>query len=246
MNMDIFFEIHQGLPREGPGNFESTQRAYSLLADLPEQPLILDLGCGPGMQTLHLLELSPGQIVAVDNHQPFLEQLREEAAKKGVLDRLEIVNADLSALEFDNGSFDLIWAEGSAYSIGFENALCSWKPLLKEGGYLAASEISWTNSNPPRRLRQFWAEEYPQMRDIQSNLSLIERSGYRLVGYFVLPESAWWADYYTPLEEKLIALSEKYKSDADKLEVIELHQLEIEVYREYSADYGYVFYLMQV
>ena len=246
MNSDIFFEIHQGLPREGPGNFESTQRAYSALTDLPEQPLILDLGCGPGMQTLHLLELSNGKIIAVDNHQPFLDQLSQEAAKKGVRDRVEVVNADMSALEFNPNSFDLIWAEGSAYSIGFENALRSWKPLLKDKGYLAVTEISWMNPHPPEKLKQFWAEEYPQMRDIQSNLTLISRAGYRVVDYFVLPESAWWAHYYTPLEQKLIGLSQKYQGDAEKLAVIELHQREIDLYRQYSADYGYVFYLMQV
>ncbi|MEB3278538.1 MAG: class I SAM-dependent methyltransferase [Lyngbya sp.] len=246
MNLDIFFEIHQGLPREGPGNFESTQRAYSSLTDLPPQPLILDLGCGPGMQTFHLLELSNGKIIAVDNHQPFVDQLQEEAVKKGVQNRVEVVNADMSALEFNPNSFDLIWAEGSAYSIGFENALRSWKLLLKEKGYLAVTEISWINLNPPEELKQFWAEEYPQMRDIESNFTIINQAGYCPVGYFVLPESAWWEDYYTPLEQKLIGLSQKYQDDGEKLAVIELHQLEIDLYRQYSAYYGYVFYLMQV
>ncbi|EAW36663.1 class I SAM-dependent methyltransferase [Lyngbya sp. PCC 8106] len=246
MNLEIFFEIHQGLPREGPGNFESTQRAYSLLTDLPPQPLILDLGCGPGMQTFHLLELSNGKIIAVDNHQPFLEQLYQEAVRKGVQDRVEVVNADMSALEFNPNSFDLIWAEGSAYSIGFKNALRCWKPLLKDKGYLAATEISWICSNPPEELKQFWAEEYPQMQDIESNLTLINQAGYRLVDYFVLPELAWWVNYYTPLEQKLITLSQKYQDNAEKLAVIELHQREIDLYRQYSADYGYVFYLLQV
>ena len=246
MNTEVFFEIHQGLPREGPGNFESTQKAYSQLTDLPPQPLILDLGCGPGMQTFHLLELSNGKIIAVDNHQPFLDQLDQEAVRKGVRDRLEIVNADLSALNFDRNSFDLIWAEGSAYSIGFENALRCWKPLLKEQGYLAVTEISWICSNPPEELKQFWAEEYPQMQDIESNRLIIQQAGYQEVDYFVLPESAWWEDYYTPLEQKLITLSQKYKDDAEKLAVIEFNQREIDIYRQYSADYGYVFYLMQV
>ena len=49
--MRFFFEIHQGLPREGPGDFDSTRRALALLGGLPERPRILDIGCGPGMQT---------------------------------------------------------------------------------------------------------------------------------------------------------------------------------------------------
>ncbi|KKD34516.1 MAG: methyltransferase domain-containing protein [Limnoraphis robusta] len=246
MNLEIFFEIHQGLPREGPGDFESTQKAYSLLTHLPPQPLILDLGCGPGMQTLDLVELSNGTVIAVDNHQPFLDQLHQKAVEKGVADQIQIVNADMSALEFHHSSFDVIWAEGSAYSIGFENALSCWKPLLKKQGYLAVTEISWLAPNPPEELQQFWDQEYPQMRDIEANRLIIQRAGYQEIGYFVLPESAWWVHYYTPLEQKLITLSQKYKDDADKLEVVELHQQEIDLYRQYSAYYGYVFYLMQV
>jgi len=69
----IFWEVHNGLPREGPGDIESMKKAYRMLKDLPEKPRILDIGCGPGMQTIERAKLSGGQIVAVDNHQPFLK-----------------------------------------------------------------------------------------------------------------------------------------------------------------------------
>lgn len=246
MNLEIFFEIHQGLLREGPGDFESTQKAYSLLTHLPEKPLILDLGCGPGMQTLDLVELSKGRVIAVDNHQPFLDDLYQKALQKGVADQIEIVNGDMSALAFEDNRFDVIWAEGSAYNIGFENALFSWKPLLKKQGYLAATEISWLAPNPPEEVQQFWDKDYPQMQDIEANRLMIQRAGYQEIGYFVLPESAWWEHYYTPIEQKLIPLSQKYQDDPEKLAVIELHQQEIDLYRQYSAYYGYVFYIMQV
>jgi hypothetical protein len=48
---EFFFEIHQDNPREGPGNLESTKKAFSMLNNLPESPRILDVGCGPGRQT---------------------------------------------------------------------------------------------------------------------------------------------------------------------------------------------------
>ena len=71
--MDIFWEIHSDLPREGPGDSTSTARAYAAASDLPPQPKILDIGCGPGMQTLDLAKLSGGEIIAIDFHQPFLD-----------------------------------------------------------------------------------------------------------------------------------------------------------------------------
>ena len=244
--MQVFFEIHKDLPREGPGDFQSTKKAFSMLVKLPRQPLILDIGCGPGMQTLDLIALTDGKIVAVDNHQPFLDQLSKKAAQKGVTDRITVVNADMSSLDFGEGTFDLIWAEGSAYTIGFENALRTWKPLLKRPGYLAATEIAWTKPAPPEELQRFWAEEYPPMQDIESNLAAIRRAGYRAIGHFVLPESAWWEHYYTPVEQKLVALREKYKDNPKALAVVEFHQREIDLYRQYSDYYGYFFYVMEV
>jgi hypothetical protein len=47
-----FFFRHRDLPREGPGTDECTQEALRLLPPLPPQPRVLDLGCGPGAQTL--------------------------------------------------------------------------------------------------------------------------------------------------------------------------------------------------
>lgn len=71
----IFFQIHRDNPREGPDNFESTQKAYSYLKNLPETPRILDIGCGPGKQTLDLAEISSAEIYAIDNHDDYLNRL---------------------------------------------------------------------------------------------------------------------------------------------------------------------------
>ncbi|MDY7033651.1 MAG: class I SAM-dependent methyltransferase [Thermodesulfobacteriota bacterium] len=243
--MRVFFEIHSNLPREGPGNFDSIKRAFSILPKLNRNPYILDIGCGPGMQTLDLISLTDGKIVAVDNHQQFLDALQKRAVKKSVAERIELVNADMSSLDFKHGTFDLIWSEGSAYFMGFENAIRTWKPLLKKHGYLAVTEVSWTKPGPPDELKSFWDEEYPQIQDIEANRTVIENAGYTLIGHFILPESAWWDHYYTPIENKLPTLREKYKHNPDAIAIIESHDREIDFYRKYSEYYGYVFYIMQ-
>ncbi|TET24313.1 MAG: SAM-dependent methyltransferase, partial [Candidatus Bathyarchaeum sp.] len=46
--------ITHALPRECPGDNESTRKAYLMLEGLPENSRILDIGCGPGMQTIEL------------------------------------------------------------------------------------------------------------------------------------------------------------------------------------------------
>ena len=80
--VNVFFEVHSGLPREGLGDTESIRKAYLMLSNLPENPRILDVGCGPCMQTITLAKLSNGRIDGVNNHQPFLERLKKNAKKK--------------------------------------------------------------------------------------------------------------------------------------------------------------------
>jgi SAM-dependent methyltransferase len=242
----IFFEIHSGLAREAPGDAESTGKALELIAELPSEPRILDVGCGPGTQTMDLVRLTGGTVVAVDNHQPFLDDLMEKAARENIGDRVRAINADMAALDFDDDSFDLIWAECSAYIMGIENALEAWKRLLHRPGHLALTEVAWLRDDPPEELQSFWDAEYPQIRDAEACRAAIRRAGYRVLGHFALPESAWWNHYYTPLERKLGPMREKYGDEPEALAVIDMHQREIDLYREYSDYYGYVFYVMQL
>lgn len=241
---EIFFEIHKDLSREGPGNSESTRRAFSMLTDLPAEPDILDIGCGPGMQTLDLTRLTDGIITALDNHQPYLDAVKEKMSRQNLGKRIMLVNGDMNHPCFPEKTFDLIWSEGALYIMGFEKGLRKWRPFLKQNGYFAVSEISWLKPNPPKSIEKFWDEYYPAIQDIEANLSIIHQTGYKPRGHFTLPESAWWDHYYLPIEEKLSILRKKYKGNAEAIHVLELEQEEIDMYKKFSDYYGYVFYVM--
>ena len=73
--MEYFYELFEALPRGGPGDNKSTKKAFNTIPKRPEQPLILDIGCGPGAQTIELAKLSKGTIIALDNDQAFLNKL---------------------------------------------------------------------------------------------------------------------------------------------------------------------------
>jgi len=119
MNWDIFFEIHKDLPREGSGRDEYTQKAFEMIPKI-NQPNILDIGCGPGLQTIKLAKMSNGKIIAIDIHQPYLDQLKQTAKKEKLLDRIDIVNKSMVDMDFPEEYFDIIWAEGSIFIIGFD------------------------------------------------------------------------------------------------------------------------------
>jgi hypothetical protein len=61
----------------------------------------------------------------------------------------------------------------------------------------------------------------------------------------VLPTSSWWDNYYTPQAARIAMLREKYRDDAEAILLLDESQKEIDLYRDYSDWYGYVFYIMQ-
>jgi len=45
LEREIFWAVHNDLPREGPGDDASTLQAFSMMQGLPVKPKILDIGC---------------------------------------------------------------------------------------------------------------------------------------------------------------------------------------------------------
>jgi SAM-dependent methyltransferase len=239
----IFLDIQRGLPRQGPGDDASTLRALALCAELPARPDVLDIGCGPGMQTIALARALDGRITAGDLFQEYLEQLVETAVAAGVRDRIGQMRVDMVDLPFGRDSFDLIWSEGAAYILGFGEAFERWRYPLRSRGYLAVSELTWLVPDPPTEAAEFFADEYPAMTDVATNLATIEGNGYEVIDHFTLPDEAWWDHYYTPLEAKLPSLREKYAGDDEALELVAMAAREIDVRRRFGGSYGYEFFV---
>jgi ubiquinone/menaquinone biosynthesis C-methylase UbiE len=243
--MNVFFEVHRNLPREGPGSLESTKKAFASLARRFSNPKILDIGCGPGAQTICLASISGGEVFPVDTHAPFIDELNRIIAEKNLLRVVHPTLADMTKLPFGDDSFDIIWAEGSIYIIGVEAGLKLWRPLLKRNGVIAFTEISWLRSDIPDELSQFWKDAYPSIASIEENIGMLESTGYRLLYHFILPNEDWWKEYYNPILKKLPILRTKYQGDTDALEVLLIEEKEMDLHRRYSDYYGYVFYVAE-
>ena len=243
--MQYFYELFEALPRGGPGDNKSTRRAFNSIPKLPEQPLILDIGCGPGVQTIELAKLSKGTIIALDNHQAFLDKLISKAKEHALLDHIVVKNRSMLDMDFEDNTFDIIWSEGALYFMGFQNGLKRCHHLLKKNGYLAVSEAVYLVPDPPAPVIQYFETEYPDMKDITTNISLIQNEQYHLLTNFTLPESAWLDNYYLPMEEELSRLNMKYQDNEIALGIFEEIKKEIDFYKTYSKYYGYEFFIMQ-
>ena len=169
---DYMVELYKDLPRCSPGTNDTTFKAFSMLKDLPPNPKILDVGCGTGMQTMDIAKLSKGSIIALDICQPFLDILMQRAKNEGVADFIEPLHKSMFSMEFEEGSLDVIWSEGSIFFYGFENGLKDWKKYLKDGGYFVVSDLIWLSDNPPEDLIDYWKVAYPAINDDKFHLDI--------------------------------------------------------------------------
>lgn len=245
MSLDALFLLHSEIPRAGPGSDETTREALRRLGPLPASPRVLDLGCGPGRQTLVLARELGVPITAADFHAPYLAQLESSAAEQGLGHLVRTRQADFGALDDPPGSYDLLWSEGAIYILGWAEGLRRWRPLLRAGGRLAATEATWLTDSPPAEAAAFWREAYPSMGTIASNSAAAREAGYEVLDTFVLPASAWWDEYYRPLQGRIESLRERAGQDPALAAVIAETEREMALYARHGESYGYVFYLLR-
>ncbi|MFD0337474.1 bifunctional class I SAM-dependent methyltransferase/N-acetyltransferase [Streptomyces sp. NPDC127117] len=240
---EAFFSLHHNLPRQSPGSDATTRRLLEFAGPLPRRPRVLDLGCGPGRAALLLAAEAGAEVTAVDLHRPFLDELREAAGARGLGDRIRTVRADMAELtgpDFPDGSFDLVWAEGSAYIIGFDTALRDWRRLLAPGGSLVVTECVWTTDAPTAEARAFWEQE-TSMRPVAGNTAAAVAAGHHVLGVLVQPDSDW-DECYVPLAERVESAD---ASTPGMQWALAATREELAMRREHGAEYGYAGYVLR-
>ena len=242
--MDYFLQIYGTLPRAGPGSNELTRRAFQMMQHVPESPRILDVGCGPGMQTVELLKITKGIIVALDLLTDMIARLKARAENDGVSDRLVTLVQDMKEMVFPDSSFDIIWSEGALYNLGFEAGLKKVKEFLKPGGYIAVSDAVWLKPNPPPEAVEFW-REYPEIDTVAAKLEVIKRIGYEVVGHFIFPPTAWTELYYDPMEERIAEKAEDWSGIPKAEAVLREARNEILIFRKHFDYFSYAFFVMR-
>lgn len=239
---EIFFELFESLPRQGPGDLASTRRALAACAELPAEPRILDLGCGSGAQTLHLARLTRGTLLAIDRHPAHIARLRAAAREQGLGDRVEARVADLNTLDLEPGRFDLVWSEGALYNLGLARALPLCAELLRPGGYLAFTDAVWRTSDPPAAVRALFAD-YPTMGSASDVHALLARGPWTVQDEFDLPDEAWWTDFYDPMERRIAELRVRHAGDPAAQAVLDELAAEPQLHREHGRHYAYRFFV---
>lgn len=243
-DFDLLIDLHLRNARQGPGSGEETRRAINLAHLDPNDRLaIADIGSGTGAAGLVLASTLNAHITAVDFAEPFVERLRDRAAAEGLSDCIEPVVAHMESLPFSDAQFDVIWAEGAIYNMGFVEGIRAWRRLLRPGGVLAVSEITWTTAHRPTEIETHWNSEYPGIATASAKLRIVEQEGYEPLGVFFLPRDCWERHYYEPLRSAFPKFLERHGNSHTARQIVEVEEAEMDLYREYGQWYSYAFYI---
>ncbi len=239
--INALIDLHRGLDHKGPGDADFSRSILRNLTTLPLKPRIADLGCGSGASALLLAQHYQSHVMAVDSSEVFIAELKACAKQAGLEHLIMPIHGDMAELDWPAESIDLLWSEGAAYNLGFEQALKMWRLLLTDCGLAVVSELSWFIDNAPEPARVYWQNAYPMMGSEAENIDRANRSGFRVLSVHRLPTQAWWVNYYEPLRKQM----QRSKVTPANQSVIRETEAEIGMFEKFSDFYGYTFYVLQ-
>lgn len=198
-----------------------TRKAFKSLPEL-DKPRILDVGCGSGVSTIELANLSNGNIVGIDVIP--LDKLNRKIIAKGLTSRIQLKKCSFFNNGFQDESFDIIWAEGVFHILGYEKSFNECSRLLKNKGYMVIHD---------------------EINKLPAKIKKVNKYDFNLILYFPLPEDAWWSEYYGPIERKINEIMPKYKQDKEALKYLQRQLKEVEMVKPNPKKFGSIFYILQ-
>ena len=161
------WEEHYG-ERERVWSGRVNVRLAEVAAELPAGRA-LDLGCGEGADAVWLAERG-WDVVAVDISETALGRAAEAASARGVADRIEFVQHDLSD-SFPDGTFDLVSAQflHSTVRLDRSRILANAADAVRPNGLLLIVDHG---SAPPWASKLDHVHEFPSADEVVAGMDL--------------------------------------------------------------------------
>jgi len=261
LDISVVIEFFRQMERQGPGSDEVTLRAFSIIEErikedgsIPETIYrIADMGCGTGGQSMTLARKPSVHVTAFDIFPGMIETLNRRVVERGLQERVRGVVASMDNIpseEIPSGNladcqrgFDIIWSEGSIYHIGFENGLKLWREYLRDGGYVAVSEMVWLTQERPLEFEKYLSDNVPEISLPSVKMGLIESAGYTPVASFLLPWSCWSETYLRPMETFFDKFLDSQNHSDGAVEFVKRQREEIFMFEKYREYFGYIFFI---
>jgi len=147
------------------------QRTYELM-HIHTGSCLLDVGCGPGTDTVPLAAMvdKTGRVVGVDFDPTMIAEANQRAAEADITDRVQHYQADVLALPFEANVFDASRSERVfQHLVDPAGALAEMVRVTKPGGWIVVMEpdrgtLSFDTDeiDIERRIVRFFAEQFIQ------------------------------------------------------------------------------------
>ncbi|KAK9475255.1 S-adenosyl-L-methionine-dependent methyltransferase [Dipodascopsis tothii] len=119
---------------------------------------VLDVGCGVGGPAREICRFTDCNITGLNNNDYQVDRANHYAAVNGLADKLNFVKGDFMQMQFDEASFDAVYAiEATVHAPSFEGVYGQIYRVLKPGGTFGVYEWVMTDA---------YDETNPQHREI--------------------------------------------------------------------------------
>lgn len=237
MDWDAFYQLHEGLPREGPGTAADVDWALDL-SGLGGAIAVCDAGCGPGADLETLADRLPeARLTGIDMHEGFAAAAQKRCVRFGT--RVAARPGDMAKLE---GGYDLIWCAGALYFLGVTEGLRIWRDALAPDGLVAFSEPVLVPGPVPEPARAFW-KDYPAITDLSGIKARVSAAGYQTLGHRTIVGEAWEA-YYRPMRARIAELRAGSPGPA-LAEILDLHEREADLWAAAPDHVAYALLLVR-
>lgn len=197
-------QLKKGFPKgdfEGfePENLSSFKFLYDLLRKYTSGKLVLDYGCGNGLQAIEIVKMGAKKVIGIDLSEKSLTIAKERVKREGMEEKVEFISMDCEKMEFADNFFDIIFDGGAFSSLDLEKAYPELARVLKPDGYLLGIETFGHNPftnlkrkiNKLTRKRTTWAVEHIfQIKDLEkakNYFNKIEVHYFHLISWLSFP-----------------------------------------------------------
>lgn len=158
----------------------------------PDQPVILDAGCGQGKSFRLLIEaFAPKRIIGIDAEEECLRRARAAATQESV--QVDVRRGNVAALYLPDGSVDMVFCHQTFHHLTEqERALSEFYRVLKPGGLLLFAEStrayihSWI-------IRLLFRHPMHLQRSAEEYLAMIRAQGFGFAPENVSLPYLWWS-----------------------------------------------------
>jgi arsenite methyltransferase len=159
------------------GGLPATRRLLSL-CHVAAASEVLDIGCGIGIGPARIARTYNCAVVGVDIAPQMIDWARRRAREEGAEDRVSFVVADVLALPFEEGHFDVVVTESVlAFVVDKERAIAEMVRVTKPGGYVGLNEGFLLTESPTPRVAGLARQIGSAMVTLRTWRALWEASG---------------------------------------------------------------------